>query len=110
MTMEAFDLPELQHLAHLPEITLDVYKALPEDVSEQIEVVDGWMVRCESAEPAHQTIQRNFANHLWAAVKAHDASKRACHRVGRRHDQPVPVEAHLGAAGRRPLGTWRCRG
>jgi hypothetical protein len=29
MTMEAFDLPELQHLAHLPEITLDVYKALP---------------------------------------------------------------------------------
>jgi hypothetical protein len=38
MTTEAFDLPELQHLAHPPEITVDVYKGLPEDVCMQIEV------------------------------------------------------------------------
>jgi hypothetical protein len=30
ISTEAFDLPELRHLAHLPEITLDVYKALPD--------------------------------------------------------------------------------
>jgi len=29
---EAFDLPELKQLAHLPHITLDVYQALPEDI------------------------------------------------------------------------------
>jgi hypothetical protein len=49
---EAFDLAELKHLAYLPEITLDVYQALPEDVCMQIEVVDGWLVRCESPSPA----------------------------------------------------------
>jgi len=107
MTMEAFDLPELQHLAHLPEITLDVYKALPEDVCMQIEVVDGWMVRCESAEPAHQTIQRNFANHLWAAVKGHDASKRACHRVN--HDVDVLIAEAPKFHFRRPdVVVYRC--
>jgi hypothetical protein len=61
---EAFDLPELKELARLPAITLDVYKALPEDVSEMIEVVDGWMVRAESAEPSHNVIQTNFVNAL----------------------------------------------
>jgi Uma2 family endonuclease len=107
MTMKAFDLPELQHLAHLPEITLDVYKALPEDVSKQIEVVDGWMVRCESAEPTHQTIQRNFANHLWSAVKAHDASKRSCHRVI--HDVDVLIADAPKFHFRRPdVVVYRC--
>jgi Uma2 family endonuclease len=78
---EAFDLPELKNITYLPEITLDVYKALPEDVCNRIEVVDGWMVRCESAEPSHQTIARNLANYLWAAVKSQDTRGGTCHRV-----------------------------
>jgi Uma2 family endonuclease len=78
---EAFDLLELKNISYLPEITLDVYQALPEDVCTRIEVVDGWMVRCESPEPSHQTIARNLANHLWAAVKDLDHKKSTCHRV-----------------------------
>jgi hypothetical protein len=39
------------------------------------------MVRCESPEPSHQTIARNLANHLWAAVKELDRRQSTCHRV-----------------------------
>ena len=78
---EALDLPGFERVASLPEITLDVYKNLPEDVCTRIEVVDGWMVRCESPEPSHQTIARNLANHLWAAVKELDRRQGTCHRV-----------------------------
>ncbi len=107
MTPEAFDLPELRHLAHLPEITLDVYKALPEDICMQIEVVDGWLVRCESAEPTHQTIQRNLANHLWAAIKSHDAGRSACHRVN--HDVDVLMAETPKLHFRRPdVVVYRC--
>jgi Uma2 family endonuclease len=107
MTVEAFDLPELRQLAHLPEITLDIYKALPEDISKQIEVVDGWIVRCESAEPTHQTIQRNFTNHLWTAVKAHDTRKRSCHRV--LHDIDVLIADAPKLHFRRPdVVAYRC--
>jgi Uma2 family endonuclease len=107
MTPEAFDLPGLRQLAHLPEITLDVYRALPEDVCMQIEVVDGWLVRCESAEPTHQTIQRNLANHLWAAVKRHDASKSTCHRVN--HDVDVLIAEAPKLHFRRPdVVVYRC--
>lgn len=78
---EAFGLTELRHLAYLPQITLDTYLSLPEDVCRQIEVLDGWMVRCERLMPSHQTIARNLANHLWEAVKQADRRDGACHRV-----------------------------
>jgi Uma2 family endonuclease len=78
---EAFDWSGLKVLAHLPDITLDVYLDLPEDVCMQIEVVDGWMVRCESAEPSHQTIAHNFVTALRDGVKRKDARNRTCHRV-----------------------------
>jgi Uma2 family endonuclease len=107
MTMEGFDLPELKYLAHLPEITLDVYKALPEDVSKQIEVVDGWMVRCESAEPTHQTIQHNFVTHLRATARAHDTRKRTCDRVI--HDVDVLIAEAPKFHFRRPdVAVYRC--
>jgi len=44
-----FDLGEFKRAAFLPEITLEVFHQLPEDVCMQVEVVDGWMVRCESS-------------------------------------------------------------
>jgi Uma2 family endonuclease len=78
---EAIDWTEFRNLAYLPEITLDLYGRMPEEISKRIEVVDGWLVRCESPEPAHQTISRNFANALWAAVKESDRRHQACHRV-----------------------------
>jgi Uma2 family endonuclease len=79
---EAIDWTEFRNLAYLPEITLDLYRQMPEEICKRIEVVDGWLVRCESPEPSHQTISRNFANHLWAAVKVADRRQQSCHRVG----------------------------
>jgi Uma2 family endonuclease len=64
-----------------PEITIDVYQQMPEEVSKMIEVVDGLLVRCESAEPAHQLIAHNFVNVLHEAMKAHDRKDGSCHRV-----------------------------
>lgn len=71
----------LRAMTHLPEITLDIYQQMPEEISKRIEVVDGCLVRCESPEPAHQVIARNFANSLWAAVKEADRARAARHRV-----------------------------
>lgn len=52
-----------------------------DDLGQQIEIVDGWMVRCESASPSHQGIQLNFLVALPDAVKRLDAKDRTCHRV-----------------------------
>jgi Uma2 family endonuclease len=78
---EAIDWTEFKNLAYLPEITLDLYRQMPEEICKRIEVVDGWLVRCETPQPCHQTISRNFANHLWAAVKVADQRQQACRRV-----------------------------
>lgn len=78
---EATDWSGFRNLAYLPEITLDLYQSMPEEISKRIEVVDGWLVRCESPEPTHQVIGRNVANVLWAAVKEADRRKQTCHRV-----------------------------
>jgi len=79
--MQSIDWSGFKSLAYLPEITLDLYKQMPEDLSTLIEVVDGLPMRCESPEPTHQTIARNLANLLWAAVKDLDRRKLTCHRV-----------------------------
>lgn len=67
--------------AFLPEISRDIYLGLPEDVCKLIEVVDGWLVRCERPTPSHQGIQVNFVVALRDAVKHADASDSTCHRV-----------------------------
>lgn len=67
--------------AFLPEISRDIYLGLPEDVCKLIEVVDGWLVRCERPTPSHQGIQVNFVVALRDAVKRTDASDSTCHRV-----------------------------
>jgi Uma2 family endonuclease len=77
----AFDFSEHKAAAFASEMTLDMYKAFPEDASKQIEVVDGWMVRCESAEPSHQAIQFNLLAALRDAAKLVDRHKETCHRV-----------------------------
>jgi Uma2 family endonuclease len=86
---EVIDWSEFRNLAHLPEITFDLYCQMPEEIGKRVEVVDGWIVRCESPEPSHQTIGRNFANQLWAAVKEMDRRKRTCHRVANDVDMLV---------------------
>jgi Uma2 family endonuclease len=104
---EPFDFSELKAVAFAPEMTLDMYRAFPEDASRMIEVVDGWVVRCESAGHAHQTIARNLANHLWAAVKGRDAKERTCHRVDIDLDVLISDEPKLHF--RRPdVVVYRC--
>jgi len=76
-----FDFGGHKAAAFLPEMTLEMYKAFPEDASKQIEVVDGWMVRCESAGPSHQGIQLNFLVALREAARLADRGKGTCHRV-----------------------------
>jgi Uma2 family endonuclease len=78
---EPFDQGEFKRAAFLPEITLEVYRQLPEDVCLQVEVVDGWMVRCESPTYSHQTIAHNFVSLLRDPVKNSDQKERTCHRV-----------------------------
>lgn len=119
---EACDWSTFEAAAYLPEMTLDMYQAFPEEASQRIEVVDGWMVRCESAEPSHQTIALNVAIHLRAAAKSADARERTCHRVNidvdvlisetprfhfRRPDVIVYrcVEADRGKWGRKPYAS-----
>ena len=85
--MEAFDLAELRYLPYLPDITIDSYQALPEEICKRIEVVDGWMVRCESPEPSHQVIQHNLVTALRGAVRRKDSRDSTCHRVN--HDLDV---------------------
>jgi Uma2 family endonuclease len=83
---EPFDQGEFKRAAFLPEITLDVYDQLPEDVCEQIEVVDGWMVRCGSPTFSHQTIAHNFVSSLRDAVKSADRKEGSCHKVAGDYD------------------------
>jgi hypothetical protein len=45
---EPFDQGDFKAAASLPEITLEMYYQLAEEVSKQIEVVDGSMIRCAS--------------------------------------------------------------
>src|SRR5580700_2811467 len=78
---EPFDQGEFKRAAFLPEITLEVYHQLPEDVCMQVEVVDGWMVRCESPTYSHQIIAHNFVSLLRDPVKNADRKEHTCHRV-----------------------------
>lgn len=75
------DSGEHKSAAFLPEMTLEMYLAFPEDASKQIEVVDGWMVRCESPGPSHQGIQLNLLFALREAVQERDRARKTCHRV-----------------------------
>ena len=77
----AFDFSDHKAAAYAPQMTLDMYLAFPEDASKLIEVVDGWIVRCESAEPSHQAIQLNLLIAIREAAGLRDRTKQSCHRV-----------------------------
>lgn len=77
----AFDFSDHKAAAYAPQMTLDMYLAFPEDASKLIEVVDGWIVRCESAEPSHQAIQLNLLIAIREAAGLRDRAKQSCHRV-----------------------------
>lgn len=79
---EAFGWGWLQQAIDAPEVTLEVYLGIPEELSRRVEVVDGRLIRCESPGPSHQTIQHNLVAALRSAVKDLDARDLTCHKVG----------------------------
>jgi Uma2 family endonuclease len=81
LVASAFDFSDHKAAAYAPQMTLDMYLAFPEDASKLIEVVDGWIVRCESAEPSHQAIQLNLLIAIRDAARIRDRAKQSCHRV-----------------------------
>jgi Uma2 family endonuclease len=78
---EPFNQGDLKQAASSPEVTMEVYQRLPEDVCKQIEIVDGWIVRCGSPTFAHQAIAHNLVSLLRDAVKDADRRDQTCHRV-----------------------------
>jgi Uma2 family endonuclease len=103
----SFDFGDYKAAVFSPELTLEMYKAFPEDASKQIEVVDGWMVRCESAGPSHQGIQFNLHLALRDATQLADRAKATCHRV--RGDMDVLIADSPKLHFRRPdVVVYRC--
>lgn len=77
----------LRAAADAPEMTLDVYESLPEDLARRIEVVDGTAVVCHSPSEKHQAVQQALLMALSEAVRKHDQGQGGCHRV--RHELDV---------------------
>jgi len=71
----------LRAAAEAPEMTLEVYEALPEDLAGQIEVSDGTIIVCHSSSDKHQAVQHALLNALAEAARKHDQRKGTCHRV-----------------------------
>ena len=64
-----------------PDVTLEVYEAIPEELARRIEVADGMIVLCESPTDRHQAVQHALLNALSDAARKHDQRKGTCHRV-----------------------------
>lgn len=71
----------LRAAVEAPELTLDVYESLPEDLARAIEVVDGTVIVFHSPSDKHQAVQYALLNALGEAAHKHDQGKGTCHRV-----------------------------
>jgi Uma2 family endonuclease len=71
----------LRAAVEAPDMTLDLYEALPEDLARQIEVSDGTIIVCHSPSEKHQAVQHAVLNALAEAARKHDQRRGTCHRV-----------------------------
>lgn len=51
-------------------LTEEQYDALPDQVRKMVEVIDGYVIACQSGTPEHSRAARRLANHLEAARPA----------------------------------------
>lgn len=51
-------------------VTAEMYERMPEETSRAIEIVDGYIVYCESPTPEHQLAARRLANLIEGAARA----------------------------------------
>ncbi|GAA2572681.1 Uma2 family endonuclease [Actinomadura fulvescens] len=61
-----------------PEVTLDLYLSMPEDLASRIEVEDGRIIHCEPPSPSHNRIQRNLVVALLDLAEKHGRASRPC--------------------------------
>jgi Uma2 family endonuclease len=78
---EGSDWSWLRAAAEAPEMTLELYEAVPEDLARQIEVSDGTVIVCHSAGDKHQAVQHALLDALADAARKHDQRRETCHRV-----------------------------
>lgn len=71
----------LRAAAESPEMTLEMYESLPEDLARRIEVVDGTVIVCHSPSDKHQAVQHALLNALSDAARKHDQRGGTCHRA-----------------------------
>jgi Uma2 family endonuclease len=71
----------LRAAAEAPEMTLELYEEVPEDLARQIEVSDGTIIICHSPSDKHLAVQHALLNALAEAARKHDQRKGTCHRV-----------------------------
>jgi Uma2 family endonuclease len=67
--------------AEVPEVTLEIFEEIPEDLASRIEVVDGTVIVCHSPSDKHQAVQHALLNALADAARKHDQRRGTCHRV-----------------------------
>jgi Uma2 family endonuclease len=71
----------LRAAVEAPDMTLELYESLPEDLARRIEVSDGRIIVCSSAGDKHQAVQHALLNALAEAARKHDQRRGTCHRV-----------------------------
>jgi hypothetical protein len=70
----------LRAAVEAPDMTLDLYETLPEDLARQIEVSDGTIIVFHSPSK-HQAVQHALLNALAEAARKHDQRRGTCHRA-----------------------------
>jgi Uma2 family endonuclease len=71
----------LRAAVEAPDVTIEVYEAIPDDLARRIEVVDGRVIVCSSPSDKHQAVQHALLNAIGDALRKHDQRKGGCHRV-----------------------------
>jgi hypothetical protein len=77
-TPQPSDWSWLRAAAQAPEMTIELYEALPDDLAKQVEVSDGTIVVCHSPSDKHLAVQHALLNALAEAARKHDQRTGTC--------------------------------
>jgi hypothetical protein len=70
----------LRAAAEAPEMTLELYEEIPDDLARQIEVSDGTIIVCHSPSDKHLAVQHALLNAIAEAARKHGQRKGTCYR------------------------------
>lgn len=92
--------------AESPDVTLEVYEAIPQELARTIEVADGRIIVSHSPTDKHQAVQHALLNGVADAARKHDQRRGTCHRV--RADIDVLLTGAPFSFRRPDLTVFRC--